>query len=174
MALQNLSENTETETSDHFYVARKINEESYYEDCYVVNKSEIINSGIFKQIPGLNCTMTYKTMTITSDQGNSQITFGAFGTDNPDTKPIYLMSKSFIDNIIRSSATDYFAMDEITIGSLFAQLQLKQYGTLSLNYMLIKNEDGDGVARFFLSIESNYNYLYYGYITWFKPGTNVL
>ena len=172
LALQNLSENTDT--SDHFYVARKISEGNYYEECYVVSKSVIINSGIFQQIPGVNCTITGSTMTITSDQGNSQITFTGYAAGNPSTKPIYLMSKSFIDNIIRSSTTDYFAMDEITIGSLFAQLQLKQYSASSLNFMLIKNEDDEGLARFFLSIESNNNNLNYSYITWFKPGTYVL
>ena len=174
LASQNFAKNAQINTSDHFYVARRISDANYYKDCYVVNKSVIIKDGIFKQIPGITCTIIGSTMTITSVQGNSQIKFKVYETDNPKLKPIYFMSKSFIDNIIRSSTTDYFAMDEITIGSLFAQLQLKQYSASSLNFMLIKNEDDEGLARFFLSIESNNNNLNYSYITWFKPGTYVL
>ena len=172
---QNLAENTEAETSDHFYLVRKVSDGYYYEDCYVVCKSVILNSGIFKQIPGLSCTVVGNEVLITSDRGNSKITISSSYNDRSDPKPIYWMSKSFIENIIRSGATDYFAMDEITIGSLFTQLQLKQYSTSSSNFMIIKNEDGDGLARFFLSIDSNYhNAHHYGYITWLKPGTNVL
>ena len=168
LASQNFAKNAQINTSDHFYVARRISDANYYENCYVVNKSVIIKDGIFKQIPGLSCTIIGSTMTITSVQGNSQIKFKVYETDNPKLKPIYFMSKSFIDNIIRSSATDYFAMDEMTIGSLFTQLQLKQYGNLSLNYTRIKNEDGDGFAKFFLGIESNDDLQNYGYITWFN------
>ena len=172
LASQNLAINAQIDTSDHFYVAKRISDRNYYEECYVVNKSVIINSAIFKQITGLTCTISGITMTITSSQGNSQISFTGYATDSP--KPIYLMSKSFIDNIIRSSATDYFAMGEMTIGSLFAQLQLKMHGNLSLNYMYIENKDGAGFSRFFLDVRSNNYRQNFSHIIWFKPGTDVL
>ena len=173
LASQNLAINAQIDTSDHFYVAR-YGDGHFYQECYAVNKTVIIKDGIFVQIPEITCTITDSTMTITSDQENSQITFKVYRTDNPEPKPIYLMSKSFIDNIIRSSAINYFAMGEMTIESLFTQLQLKMYGNLSLNFTCIENENGTGVAKFFLGIRSNNYRQNYSRITWFKPGTDVL
>jgi len=182
LAMQKLSTSAEINFSDHFYLIER-DAWKYKETCLVVNKSNILKNGIFTPINGSSCKVeqvsngTYwSKIVIEQPKGIPEIGLKGYFSISPEPKLIYRMDKSFIFDVFRShdNLAGIYAMNNKTIGSLFAKLLLENYGNSSyLNYMAMENDSDNGLVRFFLRIESNDSHLRYGVIILMNSKTNL-
>jgi len=182
LAMQKLSTSAEINYSDHFYLIER-DAWKYKETCLVVNKSNILKNGIFTPINGSSCKVeqvsngTYwSKIVIEQPKGIPEIGLKGYFSISPEPKLIYRMDKSFIFDVFRShdNLAGIYAMNNKTIGSLFAKLLLDHYGNSSyLNYMAMQNYSDSGFIRFLLRIESNDNNIRYGAITLMNSTTNL-
>ena len=183
LAMQKLSRSAETNYSDHFFLIQQ-EPWGYYETCLVVNKSNILKNGIFTPINGSSCKVeqvsngTYwSKIVIEQPKGIPEIGLKGYYSMMPKPKLIYRMDKSFLFDLFRThdNLAGIYAMNNKTIGSLFAKLLLNHYGNSSyLNYMAMQNYSDRGFIRFLLRIESNDNNIRYGAITLMNSTTNVI